>query len=107
MSFANVILHFALHHGGNREVIHSSFCVFCFQFYRCFLILFHCKHRAQENGQSSMPSKTTVIQLNRRALGNAQANAAAAPTAPNPHECSTPESEKTYPPEETTIPPSP
>ncbi|XP_031414028.2 teleost multiple tissue opsin 2a isoform X1 [Clupea harengus] len=77
------------------------------QFYRCFLILFHCKHRAQENGQSSMPSKTTVIQLNRRALGNAQANAAAAPTAPNPHECSTPESEKTYPPEETTIPPSP
>lgn len=40
------------------------------QFYRCFLILFHCKNQATENGHSSMPSKTTVIQLNRRACSN-------------------------------------
>ncbi|XP_040888426.1 opsin-3-like [Toxotes jaculatrix] len=36
------------------------------QFYRCFLILFHCKHHLTENGHSSMPSKTTMVQLNRR-----------------------------------------
>nr|XP_046238806.1 pinopsin-like [Scatophagus argus] len=36
------------------------------QFYRCFLILFHCEHQLTENGQSSMPSKTTMLQLNRR-----------------------------------------
>ncbi|XP_067116769.1 teleost multiple tissue opsin 2a [Osmerus mordax] len=50
------------------------------QFYRCFLILFHCKAQATENGQSSMPSKTTVIQLNRRAHSNAVA--AAMPISP-------------------------
>uniref|UniRef100_A0A7N8WTA5 Teleost multiple tissue opsin 2a n=1 Tax=Mastacembelus armatus TaxID=205130 RepID=A0A7N8WTA5_9TELE len=37
------------------------------QFYRCFLILFHCKHHLTENGHTSMPSNTTVVQLNRRA----------------------------------------
>uniref|UniRef100_A0A8C2ZG67 Rhodopsin n=1 Tax=Cyclopterus lumpus TaxID=8103 RepID=A0A8C2ZG67_CYCLU len=36
------------------------------QFYRCFLILFHCEHQLTENLQSSMPSKTTVVQLQRR-----------------------------------------
>ncbi|KAL4656965.1 pinopsin-like [Arapaima gigas] len=40
------------------------------QFYRCFLILFHCKQKTSENGNSSMPSKTTVIQLNRRVHNN-------------------------------------
>ncbi|XP_042581573.1 opsin-3-like [Cyprinus carpio] len=44
------------------------------QFYRCFLILFHCKHSSLENGQSSMPSRTTGIQLNRRAYSNTVAS---------------------------------
>ncbi|KAM6945374.1 teleost multiple tissue opsin 2a [Aplochiton taeniatus] len=39
------------------------------QFYRCFLILFRCKSRASENGLSSLPSRTTAVQLNRRAPG--------------------------------------
>ncbi|KAM4602240.1 teleost multiple tissue opsin 2a [Polymixia lowei] len=45
------------------------------QFYRCFLILFHCKHPTAENGQSSMPSKTTVVKLNRRVYDKAPADA--------------------------------
>lgn len=43
------------------------------QFYRCFLILFHCKHPLTEDGQSSMPSKTTMVQLNRRVLNSSPA----------------------------------
>lgn len=43
------------------------------QFYRCFLILFHCKHQLTENGQSTMPSKTTVVQLNRRVCDSSPA----------------------------------
>ena len=39
-----------------------------FQFYRCFLILFHCRHQLTELGPSSMPSKTTAVQLNRRVM---------------------------------------
>ncbi|XP_028254820.1 opsin-3-like [Parambassis ranga] len=38
------------------------------QFYRCFLILFRCEHQLTEAAQSSMPSKTTVLQLNRRIM---------------------------------------
>nr|XP_046259418.1 teleost multiple tissue opsin 2b [Scatophagus argus] len=38
------------------------------QFYKCFLILFHCDHWSVEN--MSLPSKTTVIQLNRRVYSN-------------------------------------
>ncbi|XP_076021994.1 teleost multiple tissue opsin 2a [Genypterus blacodes] len=49
------------------------------QFYRCFLILFHCKHRLSENGHSSMPSnKTIVLQLNKR-VGESSPTVAAAP----------------------------
>uniref|UniRef100_A0A3P9HYU0 Teleost multiple tissue opsin 2b n=1 Tax=Oryzias latipes TaxID=8090 RepID=A0A3P9HYU0_ORYLA len=40
------------------------------QFYRCFLILFHCDHWSSENGNTSVPSKTTVIPLNRRIYTN-------------------------------------
>ncbi|XP_076735913.1 parapinopsin isoform X1 [Maylandia zebra] len=43
------------------------------QFYRCFLILFHCKHPLTEDVQSSMPSKTTMVQLNRRVLDGSPA----------------------------------
>ncbi|XP_044043543.1 opsin-3-like [Siniperca chuatsi] len=43
------------------------------QFYRCFLILFHCKHQLTENVQSSVPSKTTVVQLNRRVCDSSPA----------------------------------
>ncbi|CAG5865753.1 unnamed protein product [Menidia menidia] len=39
-------------------------------FYKCFLILFHCDHWSSENGNTSMPSKTTVIPLNRRVYSN-------------------------------------
>lgn len=51
------------------RTVPSYFSVLCFlsQFYRCFLILFHCKHRLSENSHSSMPSnKTIVLQLNKR-----------------------------------------
>ncbi|XP_046886555.1 teleost multiple tissue opsin 2a [Hypomesus transpacificus] len=59
------------------------------QFYRCFLILFHCKAQATENGQSSMPSKTTVIQLNRRAYSNTVAAAVQISPCANHNELST------------------
>ncbi|MEQ2258317.1 hypothetical protein XENORESO_015968, partial [Xenotaenia resolanae] len=39
-------------------------------FYRCFLILFHCAHWSSKNGNTSVPSKTTVIPLNRRVYSN-------------------------------------
>ncbi|KAI3366237.1 hypothetical protein L3Q82_010052 [Scortum barcoo] len=31
------------------------------QFYRCFLILFHCKHQLTEPSPASLPSKTTAV----------------------------------------------
>ncbi|KAI4892630.1 hypothetical protein NFI96_034104 [Prochilodus magdalenae] len=66
------------------------------QFYRCFLILFHCKHSSQENGHS-MPSRTMVIQLNRRFYSNTVT--ANVPTSFRLNkECSTPISELTSPP---------
>ncbi|XP_049584603.1 teleost multiple tissue opsin 2b [Syngnathus scovelli] len=46
------------------------------QFYRCFLILFHCDHWSAKSGNTSMPSKTTVIQLHRRISSNTVACAA-------------------------------
>lgn len=49
--------------------INTSTCCF-FQFYKCFLILFHCGHWSADNGNTSMPSKTTAIQLNRRVYSN-------------------------------------
>uniref|UniRef100_A0A8C9WZ39 Rhodopsin n=2 Tax=Sander lucioperca TaxID=283035 RepID=A0A8C9WZ39_SANLU len=36
------------------------------QFYRCFLLLLGCNHALTENAPTSMQSKTTVVQLNRR-----------------------------------------
>ncbi|XP_056606541.1 teleost multiple tissue opsin 2a [Triplophysa dalaica] len=68
------------------------------QFYRCFLILFHCKHSFLENGQSSMPSKTTAIQLKRRVYCNRLAGDAPPSADLNQHESSTPVSEGTNPP---------
>ncbi|CAL8342577.1 unnamed protein product [Boreogadus saida] len=38
------------------------------RFYRCFLILFHFK--GAQRGGSSLPSRTTIIQLNRRVYRN-------------------------------------
>ncbi|XP_077436101.1 teleost multiple tissue opsin 2b [Vanacampus margaritifer] len=46
------------------------------QFYRCFLVLFHCDHWSEKNGNTSMPSKTTVLHLNRRISSNTVACAA-------------------------------
>ncbi|KAM6893544.1 teleost multiple tissue opsin 2a [Xenentodon cancila] len=48
------------------------------QFYRCFLILFHCQHQLTELGPSSMPSKTTAVQLNRRVVVSIPADPPAA-----------------------------
>lgn len=76
----------------------ANICV-VFQFYRCFLILFHCKHSFLENGQSSMPSKTTAIQLKRRVYCNRLAGDAPHSADLNQHESSTPVSEGTNPPE--------
>lgn len=66
------------------------------QFYRCFLILFHCKHSSLENGQSSMPSRTTGIQLKRRAYSNPVASNAP-PSIGLQNDCSTPVSDWTNP----------
>lgn len=63
----------------NRSLIF----LFGLQFYRCFLILFHCEHQLMENGPSSMPSKTTAVQLHRRVGHSSPAavrHAGAAPT---------------------------
>lgn len=73
-----------------------------FQFYRCFLILFHCKHSSLENGQSSMPSKTTAIQLNRRVYNNTVAGDAPPSADLNQHKSSPPVSDGSNPPEITT-----
>ncbi|XP_034042633.1 teleost multiple tissue opsin 2b [Thalassophryne amazonica] len=40
------------------------------QFYKCFLILFHCGRPSLQKSNISMASKTTAIQLNRRACSN-------------------------------------
>ncbi|XP_072542185.1 teleost multiple tissue opsin 2b [Salminus brasiliensis] len=69
------------------------------QFYRCFLILFHCKVRSMENGHSSMPSKTTVIQLNRMVHSNTVACTAQISTGLQDQGCSTTAMERSNPPE--------
>ncbi|XP_042175825.1 teleost multiple tissue opsin 2b [Oncorhynchus tshawytscha] len=71
------------------------------QFYRCFLILFRCERRSTENGLSSMPSKTTVIQLNRRVYSNTVACTAQVSTGIHNHGCSTLATERNNPPEVT------
>ncbi|XP_064182605.1 vertebrate ancient opsin-like [Anguilla rostrata] len=67
------------------------------QFYRCFLILFHCKQQSPENGLTSMPSKTTVIQLNRRVYSNNVACTAQLSPGKNQLDCSTPVTERSNP----------
>ncbi|KAM4608232.1 teleost multiple tissue opsin 2b [Polymixia lowei] len=71
------------------------------QFYRCFLIMFHCKRYSAENGHSSMPSKSAVIQLNRRVYSNTVACTAQVSTAALNHGCSTLANEHIKPPEVT------
>ncbi|XP_029385657.1 vertebrate ancient opsin-like [Echeneis naucrates] len=68
------------------------------QFYRCFLILFRCDHRLTENGNISMPSKTTVIHLHRRVYSNTVACAAQISTDALNQCCSTPANRQTSPP---------
>lgn len=73
------------------------------QFYRCFLVLFHCNHWSAENGNISVPSRTTVIQLNRRVYSNTVACAAQISTAQIStdafnHCCSTSATKQTTPP---------
>ncbi|XP_061735269.1 teleost multiple tissue opsin 2b [Nerophis ophidion] len=68
------------------------------QFYKCFLILFHCDHWSAQNGNTSMPSKTTVIQLNHRVSSNTVACAAQI-SAEALKPCSTPADKLTTPPE--------
>ncbi|XP_073330291.1 teleost multiple tissue opsin 2b isoform X1 [Pagrus major] len=72
------------------------------QFYRCFLILFHCDHWSADNCHTSMPSKTTVIQLNRRVYSNTVACTAQISTNALEQCCSTPATKHTTPPEVTT-----
>ncbi|XP_033471799.2 pinopsin-like [Epinephelus lanceolatus] len=52
------------------------------QFYRCFLILLGCKHPLTESAHSAVPSKTTVVQLNRRPCDSSSRHATAAEPAP-------------------------
>lgn len=68
------------------------------QFYRCFLALFHCDHWSVENGNTSMPSKTTVIQLNRRVYSNTVACTAQLSTETLNPCSSTPHMKHTNPP---------
>ncbi|XP_066542243.1 teleost multiple tissue opsin 2b [Hoplias malabaricus] len=70
-------------------------------FYRCFLILFHCNVTSVENGNSSMPSKTTVIQLNRIVHSNTVACTAQISTGLKEEDYSTPREEISTPPEVT------
>lgn len=58
------------HYYGCNASIFLCLFFFFFQFYKCFLILFHCGHWSGDNGNTSMPSKTTAIQLNRRVYSN-------------------------------------
>ncbi|TRY71252.1 hypothetical protein DNTS_035740, partial [Danionella cerebrum] len=67
------------------------------QFYRCFRILFCCQSRLLQNSNSSMQSKTTVIQLNRRVHSNAVACMAQISTGIHNHDCSTPATERSGP----------
>lgn len=77
------------------------------QFYRCFLILFHCKHPLTEDVQSSMPSKTTMVQLNRRVLDGSPAGPSGAkPIVQDVEGISAAESDKTNP-VELPLPPLP
>ncbi|XP_060909338.1 teleost multiple tissue opsin 2b [Labrus mixtus] len=69
------------------------------QFYRCFLILFRCDHWSAETGNISMPSKTTVIQLNRRVYSNTVACTAQISTDALNQFSSTPNTMHTNPPE--------
>lgn len=72
------------------------------QFYKCFLILFHCDHWSADNGNTSMPSKTTVIPLNRRGYSNTVACTAQISTEPLNPCCSTPATKHTTPPKGST-----
>uniref|UniRef100_A0A3Q3J3X3 G-protein coupled receptors family 1 profile domain-containing protein n=1 Tax=Monopterus albus TaxID=43700 RepID=A0A3Q3J3X3_MONAL len=65
------------------------------QFYRCFLILFHCDHWSGENGNTSMASKITAIQLNQRAYSDKVACA----SANTFNQCSMPATKHINPPE--------
>ncbi|XP_061827040.1 teleost multiple tissue opsin 2b [Nerophis lumbriciformis] len=68
------------------------------QFYKCFLILFHCNHWSEQNDNTSMPSKTTVIQLNHRVSSNTVACAVQV-SAEAVKPCCTPADKLTAPPE--------
>ncbi|XP_034429608.1 teleost multiple tissue opsin 2b [Hippoglossus hippoglossus] len=68
------------------------------QFYRCFLILFHCKHWSADSGNISAPSKTTVIQLNRRVYSNTVACTVQISTDAINQGCSTTATKQTTPP---------
>lgn len=72
------------------------------QFYNCFRLLFCCRKVSVQNGHSIMPSKTTVIQLHRRVYSNTVACTAHVSTGIHNHECSTPLTERTNPPQVTT-----
>ncbi|XP_028289568.1 vertebrate ancient opsin-like [Parambassis ranga] len=69
------------------------------QFYRCFLILFHCDHWSSENDDNSMPSKMTVIHLNRRPYSNTMACTAQISNNTLNQCHSTPSTRNTSPPE--------
>ncbi|XP_048095063.1 parapinopsin-like isoform X1 [Alosa alosa] len=68
------------------------------QFKRCFLILIGCQRRQAENGQSSMPSKTTVIHLNRRIYSKTVPQISVhGPSTSLPNHCSsTPATERSH-----------
>ncbi|XP_035533846.1 opsin-3-like [Morone saxatilis] len=70
------------------------------QFYRCFLILFRCKHQLTETRPSSIPSKTTMVQLNRRP-GPAGSMTLSGPVAPDMDRTSAAVSNRTAEPLET------
>lgn len=72
------------------------------QFYDCFRLLFCCQKASEQNGHSIMPSKTTVIQLHPRVYSNTVACTAQISTGIHNHECSTPLTERTNPPQVTT-----
>ncbi|KAM3585595.1 uncharacterized protein V6R79_022081 [Siganus canaliculatus] len=69
------------------------------QFYRCFLVLFHCKDHLADTGPSSVASKTTVVRLQRRVVRASPAAATfqtlAGATTPANEEPSTATSDKT------------
>ncbi|XP_057191635.1 teleost multiple tissue opsin 2b isoform X1 [Triplophysa rosa] len=72
------------------------------QFYNCFRLLFCCQKVSVQNGHFIMPSKTTFIQLHRRVYSNTVACTAQISTGIHNHECSTPLTEGTNPPQVTT-----